>query len=53
MSNQHSQNISYGSIGESMAGSKQEDSEEITNMKMNKMMNVMTMGVMNKMLEKI
>ena len=43
VSNQHSQNISYGSIGESMAGSKQEDSEEITNKKMNKMMNVMTM----------
>ena len=53
MSSQHSQNISYSSIGESMAGSKKEDSEESTNVKMNKMMNAMTMGIMSKILEKL
>lgn len=51
--NQHLQNIAYGLIRDSMGCSKEEDSEEITKKKMNKMMNVMIMGIMSKILEKL
>ena len=53
VSHQHSQNITYGLNGDGMGCVKQEDNEETQNKKMNKLMNVMTMSIISKMLEKL
>ena len=53
VSHQHSQNITYDLNGDGMGCVKQDDNEETQNKKMNKLMNVMTMSIMSKMLEKL